>query len=120
FNNPYQYIEVDSPEIMMDLTVRNDGDQPLRLLKADGGCSCRRVDQSPLSVVLEPGRGITLTVEMKPGRATGAQWAQFQFETDQGVLEVGVPYFTLISHQLDPDSISHAALIEDSEWTFEL
>jgi len=119
FKDTSVFVDPEAADLAMSLLLRNDGNQPLRLFKADGGCSCRRVDQSLLPCVLSPGAQMSLPVAMTAPRATSPQNAGFEFETDHGVLSVNIPYFSLVSHQFDPDAATHTALKEDDSWAFE-
>ncbi len=120
FKDTYVYIQRSSFELPMTLVLRNDGNRPIKIIRANGGCSCRRVDQSSLPQMLAPGKMTTLPVRMTPPGSTSPQSAPFEFETDHGVLGVSVPYFSLISDQSEPDSVSSTALDENEPWSFEL
>jgi hypothetical protein len=114
------FIEPGSSNLTMTLLLRNDGNQTVRIIKADGGCTCRKVDQSTLPLRLRPAAQIGLPVDMAAPKATSPYEAGFEFETDHGILRVNVPYFSLVSHQLDPDAATHTALTDDDPWVFEL
>ncbi len=48
FKDTFVFAEPRQREIEMHLITRNDGNRPLRIFKADGGCVCRKIDQTPL------------------------------------------------------------------------
>ena len=112
--------DVDAPEVPLTLIVRNDGNTSLRILKADGGCSCREVDQAPFPTVVEPGERLTLSVRMHTGRLSTPQIFGFTFDTDKGSITVPIPFLALPRNQFDPESVSNGTLFEGDGWVFEL
>lgn len=109
-----------SPTIATSLIVRNDGNFPLRLVRVDGGCSCRQVDQSALPIDLKPGKSLNLKVQVATGRSSTPQTLPFNVETGQGVLLVTAHLHAMPRHQLNPETPSHTALGEREEWAFDL
>lgn len=120
FRDTFRYISPQTHELSMTMVVRNDGNQTLRLLKADGGCSCRKVDQSTFPVVVRPGGMITVPVQLSIVPSTGPQSSPFQFETDRGTIGVSAPFFTLMSHELNPDTVVNSYMNENDGWSFDL
>ena len=119
FKNTYVFIPKLGGDLPMTLLLRNDGNQKIEVLKADGGCSCRTVDQSPLPATLLPGGQFALSVRMTAPTSTSPQSARFDFETNHGLLAVSIPYFSLVNHQFNPDAASHTALSGSESWTFD-
>ena len=99
------------------LVVRNDGNIPIKLFSANGGCSCRKVEQSGFPTLLAPGAMMAIGVDVQVGRSSSPQAFRFEFESDHGKLEVAVPFFALFEHQFDPESFS-ASLNEGEEGSF--
>jgi len=120
YKETFVYIDPRTHELPMTLVVRNDGNQALRLLKADGGCSCRKVDQSSFPVVVRPGGSVLVPVKMSITPTTMPQGSQFQLETDKGGITVSAPLFTLVSHELNPETIANTYMNESDGWTFDL
>lgn len=120
YEETFVHIDPQTHELPMSLVVRNDGNRTLRLLKADGGCSCRKVDQSSLPVAVKPGKMIVVPVRLSIVPSTKPQSSQFQFETDRGVVAVTAPFFTLVSHELNPDSVANHYMYESDGWSFVL
>ncbi len=118
YQESFFFVDPRPHEPPMALVVRNDGNQPLRLLKADGGCSCRKVDQSVFPVALKPGNSVTVRVDLSMTPVTKPQSSQFQFDTDKGPLFVTALFFTLLSHELSPETIVNSLMYEPDDWTF--
>ena len=102
----------------LGLVVKNDGNQPLRLFKVDGGCSCRQVDDANFPMDLKPGADVTLRVQVQDRREYEPQNLAFRFETDHGVLLAPVSLFTMPRHRIHPEDSFQATLHEASDWTF--
>ncbi len=79
FKETVVFVDPAAAHLAMTLLVRNDGNQSLRLFKADGGCSCRKVDQSPFPCELTQGAQMSLSVAMIAPNATSPQNAGFEF-----------------------------------------
>jgi len=120
YKETFVYIDPSSRELPMTLVVRNDGNQALRLLKADGGCTCREVDQSAFPVVVSPGRMITIPVKLSILPVTMPQMSQFQLDTDKGSILISAPFYPLMSHELNPESPVNNYMSESDEWAFDL
>ena len=114
------YINPDTHDIDMKMIVRNDGNQTLKILGADGGCACRKVDQAGFPAILKPGKSIPLFVTLSVSPVTMPQSSQFSFSTDHGIFSVNLPYFTIVSHQFDPDVVATNSLNELDDWKFDL
>jgi hypothetical protein len=71
--------------VPLTLAVRNDGGPVVRVFAADGGCNCRRIDQSNFPTIIKPGEALVLKVEVQPNRAESPQAVVLRFDTDHGV-----------------------------------
>ena len=120
FTQPRLLYNLNDPAIPLTLVVKNEGNQALRIFKAEGGCACRQVDQSRFPTLLKPSGELPLTVSISPGRASLPQSFNFAFETNWGSLVVPVYLHALPRHQLSPETPSCNALNEGDEWTFEI
>lgn len=107
----------------LSLMVRNVGNQTLRLLGVDAGCSCRHVNPSDFPATLKPDASLRLRIELRGLPASTPQNVAFTFTTDQGTLVAPSVLYALPKHQLDPQSVTLAALDEGpdgTEGSFEL
>ncbi len=120
YKDTFVYINPRTHELPMTLVVLNSGNQAIRLSGADGGCSCRKVDQSTLPAVVRPGRIITIPVRLSITPTTAPQMSQFQIDTDKGIIGVSAPFYTLVSHELNPETIANNYMYEADEWAFDL
>ncbi len=100
------------PALNLDLMIHNVGNQTLRIIKADAGCSCRHVDPKQLPATLRPGEALKLAVGMSGGRTFSPETYIFTFTTDQGQLTATVALLSLPRHQLSPDTITMNGLYE--------
>lgn len=120
FSRPVLLYDSAEPDHAMMLTLKNDGGRKLRVIKADGGCSCRRIDQSLFPVSLDPGESLPVSIQLELKPLLTPRSFNLAFETDQGVLEVSPVLLALPTHQLSPSPISHGGLWEGEEWVFEI
>ena len=120
YKETFLYADPRTHELPMTLVVRNDGNQALRLLGADGGCACRKVQQSSFPVVVGPGKTITVPVKLSIIPRTMPHGSQFQFETDKGIIAVWAPFFTLVSHELNPEALVNNYMNEFDGWAFDI
>lgn len=120
FTEPHVLYDIQSTTIPLTLLVRNEGNQTLRLFKADGGCACRQVDQSHFPTSLAPSGSLSLAVSVNPGKQSLPQTLRVTFESDRGSIPVPVSLHVLPRHQLSPEAPSGSALNEDAEWTIEI
>ena len=120
FENPTFLYDGGPGNLTMSLVARNEGNQPIRILRVDGGCSCRQVDQSPFPRDLPPGDQVKISLTYNPGRGAQPQFANFTFETDHGNIPVATSFYPLPRHQLDPEAPGHLSIGEDASWEFEL
>lgn len=119
FANPQIYVPKTGNDVELSLVMKNDGNRSLTVLKVDGGCSCRTVDQHPLPHTLLPGDHFALSVRMSAPRSTSAQNAKFEFETTQGTLSSSIPFLTIVEHEFNPEAASHTSLYDGDKWSFE-
>jgi len=103
------------PALSMDLMIHNAGNQTLRILKVDAGCSCRHVDPTQLPATLRPGEGLKLAVGMSGGRTFAPETYVFTFTTDQGQFTAPVALLSLPRHQLSPDTVTLNGLYESGK-----
>ncbi len=112
-----------NPALSMDLMIHNAGNQTLRIIKVDAGCSCRHVDPTQLPATLRPGEALKLAVGMSGGRTFSPETYIFTFTTDQGQFTAPVALLSLPRHQLSPDTVTMNGLYEsgaDEEARFKL
>ena len=103
-----------SGPVRASLEIRNDGNRTVRLSHVDGGCSCRKIDQSRLPASLAPGSSLVLSVGFMPQPGPPKQTFRLKFETDHGALDALAPLFALPTHGIAPPSIA-MTLDEDQE-----
>jgi hypothetical protein len=106
-------------EFRLDLIMRNDGNVPLTINSVNGGCSCRRVDQSKFPLAITPGGLQSVDVSLAVGRYSSASDFRFEFDTNRGMLYAPVSCLMLVRHQFDPDSLMFN-LLETADLDFEL
>ncbi len=109
-----------SGAIPTTMVVRNTGNEALKLFRADGGCSCRQVDQAQFPKILKPGETIRLAMRLADRQEYRPQNFGVAFETDHGTLSVPASLLALPRHRISPEGPSHTALYEKDEWTFDL
>lgn len=118
-NSPCLY-DPSTAAIPLDLVLRNEGNQTLRILGGDGGCSCREVDRSRFPASLRPGEELTVAVRISPDRRASPQDLPFTFSTDHGVLGIHAVLYALARHQLNPEALSTTVMDEGEGWGFDL
>ncbi|MGC8640519.1 MAG: hypothetical protein ACP5XB_11655, partial [Isosphaeraceae bacterium] len=113
---PEKFLVYDPGAIPVEavLRVQNVGNCPLRLARADGGCSCRHIDQSLFPAVLPARASLDLKVGLRPQPGVSVQPFPVSFETDHGTISVSPPAHLLATHQLSPNTMS-LNLEEDQE-----
>ena len=92
--------------LSLHLRLANHGNSALKILGANGGCSCRKVDGSALPASLPPGGQLILPVKFQTQQQFQAQRFLFQVETDCGVLSPTVELLALPAHSVVPGSIT--------------
>lgn len=112
--------DADAGFVPLTLVLRNDGNRPLQIFGADGGCSCRRIEKTSFPIRLGAGETRPLKVDIQNSRAELPQNVAITFETDRGSIPVPVSLYALHRYKLDPDSPSHTSLEEDNPWEFDL
>jgi len=112
--------DINVSTIPMKLVVRNDGNRTLKVFKGDGGCACRRVDQSVFPATLRPGQRMVVAVEVEPKRSMTPEVLPFTFQTDAGTLPCSPVLYVLPRHQLSPDNPSFSTMNEGTPWEFEM
>jgi hypothetical protein len=100
FSEPEVLYDRPGSALPLTLILRNDGDD-VRLFKVDGGCTCRRVDQSRLPAEIKSGQSISLRVEMEPNPQPTPQSFRFSLETDRGSVPVLIHLLAMARHQFD-------------------
>lgn len=119
FREAAVYFDPETLEVTVNLLVRNDGNSTLKVLKVDGGCSCRKVSQEGFPESLPPGKAIAVPVRMSVKPLSLPQDARFELETDHGTLSAVASFFTLVSHQAEPDGGVQATLNDEQDWSFD-
>ncbi len=121
FAQSHVLLDTKAPFPPLELVVRNEGNEAIRLRAADGGCSCRKIDQSKFPALLQPKATLSLKTVVSPG--IQPNWHNFvmTFETDRGRLSAAVPLLVLPIHQIDPSSF-FTTLQEGqrTDWRFDL
>lgn len=120
YKNTTVYTDPGSRNIAMQMLIQNSGNLPLKLHGVDGGCTCRKVDNSIFPLNLKPGESMNVDISITSTSASSPQSSQFLINTDKGNFTVQVPYFVVLSHQFDPEIITNNSLNEENTWTFEL
>jgi hypothetical protein len=115
-----QVIHEPNASIPMELILKNDGNQAVRITHVDGGCSCRQVDQSPLPMMLKPGKSLALGVKMVAGKRFEPLNIMFTAESDQGRLTVPALVYAMPSQHMSPEAPANDSLVGDQPWEFEL
>ena len=120
FNQSYVVFDEGTASIPLKLSVRDQGNVPLRIFKIDGGCTCRSVDLTGFPITLASGdiRDVPVSLNSSPKAAAVAY--RFKFETDNGVLYSEVPIVLLAKHTFHPEAISIASLGERESHQFEI
>ena len=114
FDHPRVLYDPSRPILNLDLLICNAGNQTLRIIKIDAGCSCRHVNPDQLPAALKPGQQLRVAVGMTGGRNFSPQSYLFTFTTDQGQLTAPVALFSLPTHYLSPDTVTLSGLNDKS------
>jgi hypothetical protein len=105
----------------LKLRVRNSGGAPMRIFRVDGGCSCRKIDDSRFPAVLGSGDVMSVPVAMKTYNfSRDINRFAFKFETDQGTVDVPVSLVAMARHSVSPRALGCPILGETDRWEFEL
>lgn len=113
--------QTSSGGIDLTLNVTNEWNRPLKVVGVDGGCSCRRIDQSGLPFTLRPGQTHQLNVWFRPRGTMEPTPLGFLFSTDLGNIACQARIQALPRHSVSPDSITLSAILETKgEQHFEL
>lgn len=121
FAQNHVLFDVKSNQIPLKLVVRNEGNQALQLRGADGGCSCRRIDQSKFPSVLKPGENVDLDTVFSSGAQYRVQNFLITFDTDLGPIRASSTLLALPRHRMTPDAVF--TTIQEGrqkDWQFEL
>ena len=119
FQENVLYLDPTATEVPVTLMLRNDGNRAQRIIRIDGGCSCRKVDQERLPADLAPGKVLAAKVRLSVKALSIPQSAQFGLETDAGTFQVVASFVTLVSHQIEPYGGVMTTLNDGQEWAFE-
>ncbi len=106
--------------LKMTLVVKNDGNQPINLINANGGCTCRQVDKSCFPANLRPGTTLSIPVNLHDRRSPGPENVVFTFETDRGLINTPTKLYALAAHQLNPETPTNNGVREHGDWGFDL
>jgi hypothetical protein len=120
FDHPRILYDPNQAKMPLHLLTRNDGEVPLKIYGVDGGCGCRRIDQSGFPTVLSPGAMLSISVELSMPPKAESESFMIQFQTDQGVIGAPASLVILCRESLSPESLGCPTLVEDETWEFEL
>jgi len=110
--------EAGSPNLTPSLLVKNTGNRPIRLFQVEGGCSCRKVDQSPLPLNLEPAGTVRLDLRVLDDQGFKPRALSFVVTTDRGKMDVSASLLALPRHHLSPSSISLGIIQDEADGGF--
>jgi len=121
FAQPSVLYEPGLDRIDLTLNVVNRWNHPLKIVGADGGCSCRRLDQTGLPFVLPPGGSHGLRIWYKPQGALEPSHVGFLFSTDVGNIACRASIQALPRHSVSPDSLTLSSIPDnEGDQQFEL
>ena len=103
----------------LHLVMRNEGNVDVTLFQIDGGCSCRKVDQSKFPLVLKPGASLELGVQITTTVSFSQNSFNFTCSTNHGDLRTPAKLLALPRHHFSPETYS-TALAEHADWKFEV
>jgi hypothetical protein len=106
--------------IPLILNVRNAGNSALQVLNVDGGCACRRVDQSGFPAIIKAGANCKVPVNMTVSSASGVGQYLFGAQTSSGGLSFPVSLTLFPRNRVSPETIGIPNLVEEQGWEFEL
>ncbi len=112
--------EAGSPNLQSTLIVKNAGNRPVRIFQVDGGCSCRKIDQSPLPLTLEPAGTARLDLRVLDDLQFKPRTLSFVATTDQGKMDVSTSLLALPRHHLNPSSISLGIIQDEADGGFDV
>lgn len=84
----------------VSITVKNDGDDKIKVFQASAGCSCRKLDLSPLPKELSPGSEVTLSARIFGESSYDPKRFPLVVTTDRGLLEFPLRHVALPRHNL--------------------
>lgn len=111
--------ETNAQWLPLSLVVRNEGNQPVQIFEINGGCSCRKVDQSQMPALLKPGQNLKLPVQIQDSRNSEPQYITFSYNTDHGTLNTSATLHVVPKHLVRPAAVT-LNVLEDEEGIFEL
>lgn len=120
FSDSPKLYDLNTLTVPLNLVIRNDGNVPLRIFKADGGCSCREVERSRFPASLDAGKSMSASVKVIHSRMFDPQAVSFSFETDRGTLTTALPLHVMPRRQLSPENPSAMISEGERDWTIEL
>lgn len=112
FNSEFVVYDATKPQLDFNLVVNNSGNIPLKILGANGGCSCRKIDKSGFPAVVLAGEELKIPVTFTSPKEFRQQSIVFSFETDHGNLTAPASLTALPSVHLSPSSIYIGTLAE--------
>ena len=112
FKSPVLFFE--APQIESSVILENRGVVPTRVFRADGGCSCRRIDQDAFPFVLNPGQRREIGIALDNQRLYGPRQYPFSIDTDHGSIELAAMATVLARSTFSPDSISFKGFEEEA------
>ena len=119
FDRPQLLYDPGRP-LQLTLTLKNDGNRPLRIRAVNGGCTCRRVDPAPFPATLKVGQSLNVGVSLNDDRSFAPQNITFTADSDQGSLNFPASLHALPSHHVSPIAPANNSLVEGQGWEFDL
>ncbi|WP_422927306.1 hypothetical protein [Singulisphaera sp. PoT] len=103
------------------ILVSNSGSSPIKILNADGGCSCRKFDDDQFPLVVGPRSASKLTIKYTPKSETEVQTVSISFALASGTVSCPLNIAAFPRHLFSPDSIALSWYSNDgAEKSFEL
>ena len=120
FDRPRIIYDPDQTKIPLRLIVRNEGNVSVKVYKVDGGCGCRKIDQSGFPAVLAPGTMTQIAAQLATPPKAELENFMIQFETDHGVVGAPASLVILARDSFSPEAVGSATLDEEDGWDFEV
>jgi hypothetical protein len=106
--------------VSLTMNAYNRGSVPIKIITVDGGCACRKVDQSQFPVVHSPGATLRIPVTVTTPSDVSDVTYKFQFQTDAGLWETVASVLMLPTQTVSPRTLASPVLVESEDWEFDL
>lgn len=120
FETPRIIIEDRAAAVQTRLNVANAGSSGVTLFAADGGCSCRKIDERAFPFTIGPGETRMLEVSLFDKGDYDPKHVNLTFQTNVGNLICPAPVHLIPRHRVSPDSLSVHALEGEASPEFDL